>query len=517
MIKSVLIANRGEIAWRIARTCKNSGIRTVAIYSDSDKNMPYLKECSCSIRLADDNYLNASEIISIAKKEKVDAIHPGYGFLSENPSFAKIVLENGLIFIGPGPDSLEIAGMKDLTKKIVEDAGYPVIPWRQVGELDNAYEAAKSLGYPIIIKAVHGGGGRGIRKVFSERKLNHELKSAVVEARASFGNEKLYMEKLILRPRHIEVQIVSDSLGNTFYLGERDCSTQRRFQKLIEETPSPIMNPSLASKLEKISIGIAKLLKITGVFTIEYLIDEDMKLYFMEINPRIQVEHAITEERYGIDLVRLQLQIANGESVKDSLASSICSDSYVIECRINAENIFSNFAPSTGVISKLVLPRVANLRIDTFIEKKMNISAEYDSLILKLILKAKNRDSGISMMISALKQLQIEGIKTNSELLQAILLDTFFVDGKVVDTEMIESIIDSLRIDDKLESKRVAKLIYNIVESVECGSYAAKKVKVRKLKKSTRTYINENSPSWFQAAVNLEQKNKYIFQYTKSQ
>jgi acetyl-CoA carboxylase biotin carboxylase subunit len=415
MFNKILIANRGEIAMRIIRTCKEIGVKTVAVYSKADAD-------SLQVRFADEavcigpapsneSYLKMSNIIAAAEITNADAIHPGYGFLSENAKFSKICKEHEIKFIGASADMIDQMGDKASAKATMKAAGVPTIPGSE-GLLDSLEEAeslAVEIGYPIMLKATAGGGGKGMRAVWKPDELQKAWESARQEAGAAFGNDGMYMEKLIEEPRHIEIQIVGDSSGKACHLSERDCSVQRRHQKLTEETPSPFMTPALRKKMGEAAVKAAEYIKYEGAGTIEFLVDKNKNFYFMEMNTRIQVEHPITEQVIDYDLIHEQIKVASGEMIS---GKNYFPKLHSIECRINAEDPYNDFRPSPGVISTLHFPGGHGIRLDTHVYSGYVIPPHYDSMIAKLITTAQTREGAISKMKRALEEFIIEGVKT---------------------------------------------------------------------------------------------------------
>ncbi|MGG7142609.1 acetyl-CoA carboxylase biotin carboxylase subunit [Clostridium nigeriense] len=420
MIRKVLIANRGEIAVRIIRACKELGIKTVAIYSEADKDAMHAQLADEAICVgkpkSKDSYLNESNIISAAVITKCNAIHPGFGFLSENAEFASICEECNIKFIGPNSDTIGIMGDKSRAREIMRNADVPIIPGSNgiVKSLDDAYSEAEKIGYPVMIKAALGGGGKGIRIVHSKDELENAYFTAKTEAKVNFGDETIYMEKFIENPRHIEFQILGDEHGNIVHLGERDCTVQRRNQKVLEEAPSTILSDELRREMGKAAINAAKAVNYVNAGTIEFLVDKHGHFYFMEMNTRIQVEHPITEMVTSIDIVKEQIKIANGERLEFS-QEDIKIKGHAIECRINAENPSKGFIPSPGRIEFLNLPGGNGIRVDTAVFTGYTIPPTYDSMIAKLIAYGNNREEAINKMLRALDEFVIEGIENNIE------------------------------------------------------------------------------------------------------
>ncbi len=415
MFKKILIANRGEIALRVIRTCREMGIKTVAVYSTADAD-------SLHVRFADEavcigpapsaqSYLKMQNIIAAAEITNADAIHPGYGFLSENAKFSELCQKHGIKFIGASPDMIDKMGDKATAKETMKAAGVPCVPGSDglLESLEHARKIAKEIGFPVMMKATAGGGGKGMREIWKEDELEKAWESARQEAAAAFGNDGMYMEKLIVDPRHIEIQVVGDSYGKACHLSERDCSIQRRHQKLTEETPSPFMTDELRLKMGEAAVKAAEYIKYEGAGTIEFLVDKDRNFYFMEMNTRIQVEHPITEQVIDYDLIREQILVAAGVPIS---GKNYLPQLHSIECRINAEDPFNDFRPSPGKITTLHAPGGHGVRLDTHVYSGYTIPPNYDSMIAKLITTAQTREEAISKMKRALDEFVIEGIKT---------------------------------------------------------------------------------------------------------
>lgn len=415
MFKKILIANRGEIAMRILRTCKEMGIKTVAVYSTADKDSLHVRfadEAVCiGPPVSKDSYLKISNIIAAAEITNADAIHPGYGFLSENANFSRICEKNGIKFIGATPEQIEKMGDKATAKSTMKEAGVPCVPGSDglVPNYETAAKLAEEIGYPVMIKATAGGGGKGMRAVWKAENLRDLWDSAVQEATAAFGNGGMYMEKLIEEPRHIEIQIAGDQYGKACHLSERDCSVQRRNQKLTEETPSPFMTEELREKMGEAAVKAAEYIDYEGVGTIEFLVDKHRNFYFMEMNTRIQVEHPITEQVVDFDLIREQILLAAGQPIS---GKNYYPKLHSIECRINAEDPFNDFRPSPGKITELNIPGGHGVRVDTHVYKGYTIPSNYDSMIAKIITTAQTREEAIAKMKRALEEFYIAGIKT---------------------------------------------------------------------------------------------------------
>jgi acetyl-CoA carboxylase biotin carboxylase subunit len=441
-INKLLIANRGEIAVRIIRACKEMGIESVAVYSDADKGALHVKYADEAVNigpaLSRKSYLNIDNIIEAAEETEVDAVHPGYGFLSENSAFAQACADNNLIFIGPTADCIAAAGNKSAARKTLIDLGVPVIPGSDdiISSPEQAFEVAANVGYPVILKASGGGGGRGMRIAHDKEVLAEALAVASGEARAAFGNPDLYLEKYIEKPRHIEIQILGDRFGNYIYLGERECSIQMRYQKLIEESPSPFVDEALRKKLGETAILVARSIGYTNAGTMEFLVDKNKNFYFMEVNARVQVEHPVTEMVTGIDIVQQQILLAQDEKLPMG-QDDIRLNGWSFECRINAADPADNFMPSPGRIENLVLPGGPGVRLDTHIYNNFEISPFYDSLIGKLVVWAKDRPMAIKRMQRALDELQIEGIKVTVPFYKKVFKDRDFIAGEI-DTHFLQ-------------------------------------------------------------------------------
>ena len=441
MISKVLVANRGEIAVRVIRACKELGIKTVAIYSDADKEAMHTQLADEAICVgagkSKDSYLNEINIISAAVTTKCNAIHPGFGFLSENAEFASICEECNIKFIGPSSETMSIMGNKSRARDIMKSAGVPVVPGSDgvVATYEDAMVEARKIGFPLMIKASAGGGGKGIRLVRKFEELENAYNTAKSEAKNNFNDDSVYMEKFIENPRHIEFQILGDSFGNVVHLGERDCSVQRRNQKVIEEAPSYILSAELREKMGDVAVRAAKAVNYVNAGTIEFLVDKNNDFYFMEMNTRIQVEHPITEMITNVDIVKEQLKIASGEEMKLN-QDMIKIDGHAIECRINAENPSRNFAPCPGKIKFLNLPGGNGIRVDTAVYPGYTIPPLYDSVIAKLIVHGKTREEAIRKMISALEEVVIDGIDSNVDFHISILNNKRFREGSF-DTSFI--------------------------------------------------------------------------------
>ena len=434
MFNKILIANRGEIAIRIMRACRELGIKTVAVYSEADRTALHAQIADEAVCIgpaeSKNSYLNTKAIIAACEITHAEAIHPGFGFLSENADFARLCRKCGLVFIGPSPEVMDAMGDKANAKQTMRGAGVPVIPGSEgvVKTLDEARLICAQIGYPVMVKASAGGGGRGIRLVKDESELEPHFLSAQQEALRFFGNGDLYIEKFIVDPRHIEIQLLADNYGNVVHLGERDCSLQRRNQKVLEESPSPIMTEELREKMGAAAVSAAKVSSYQNAGTIEFLVDADRNFYFMEMNTRIQVEHPVTEFVTGIDLVKAQIRIAAGEKLWFS-QDDVHLNGHAIECRINAEDPRRNFMPCPGTINAIHVPGGFNVRIDSAVYAGYQITPYYDSMIAKLLVKAPTREEAIMKMRVALSEFIIEGVETNIDFQLALLKDEDFEKG----------------------------------------------------------------------------------------
>ena len=446
MINKVLIANRGEIAVRIIRACKEMGIKTVAVYSEIDKEALHTKladEAVC-IGTAPSNksYLNVTNILEAACCTGADAIHPGFGFLSENAQFAKMCEESNIKFIGPSYEVIDLMGNKSNAKELMKKAKVPVVPGSSgsIKSIKEAKSIADEIGYPIMLKAAAGGGGKGIRLVSSEEEIETAYNVVKNEAKISFNDDEIYIEKFIENPHHVEIQVLADEYGNVVHLGERDCSIQRKNQKILEETPSPILDERLRNKMGEAAINAVKASKYYSCGTIEFLVDKHKNFYFMEMNTRIQVEHPITEAVTGIDIVKEQINISAGQKLKYK-QHDIKFNGHSIECRINAENPKKGFMPCPGEITRLILPGGNGVRVDTAVYSGYKIPPTYDSMIAKIIVHGENRKEAINKMRRALSETIIEGIDTNIEFLNEILYNEKFSNGEY-DTSFINVLLE---------------------------------------------------------------------------
>ncbi len=441
-MNKLLIANRGEIAVRIIRACKEMNIKTVAVYSTADKESLHTKLADEAICIGEapsqKSYLNIQNIIEAANITGSDSIHPGYGFLSENSKFAQICEESNIKFIGPKAEVIDMLGNKSNAKELMKKFGIPVIPGSNgsVDTIESAKEISKKIGYPIMLKASSGGGGKGIRVCYNESELEKNYTLVKQEAKISFNDDEIYIEKFIENPRHIEVQILADEFGNIIHLGERDCTIQRNHQKVIEETPSQVIDDRLRNKIGDTAIKVAKVAGYTSLGTVEFLVDKNKNFYFMEMNTRVQVEHPITEIRTNIDLVKEQIRVAAGEKLKIK-QKDVKFQNWVIECRVNAENPYKNFRPCPGKITGLNLPGGNGVRIDTGIYEGYTIPSYYDSMIAKLIVYGNTRNEAIAKVKRALEEFVVEGVDTNIDFIFEIIKNPDFIRGNY-DTSFLD-------------------------------------------------------------------------------
>ena len=446
MIHKVLIANRGEIAVRVMRSCREMGIRTVAVFSEADRTARHVlyadEACLIGPAASRESYLNIDKIIMAAKRHGVDAIHPGYGFLSENSEFARRCRQEGIIFIGPDPETMDAMGDKISARKHMIAAGVPVVPGTEqpLQSVEEAKEICNKIGYPVMLKASMGGGGKGMRLIHSEDEVEEAYNTARSESMSSFGDDTVYLEKFVEEPHHIEFQILGDNFGNAVHLFERECSIQRRNQKIVEETPSPFVTPELRQKMGEAAVAAAKAVHYKGAGTIEFLVDKHRNFYFLEMNTRLQVEHPVTEECTGVDLVRDMITVAAGNPLPYK-QEDIKFSGAAIECRIYAEDPENNFMPSPGVIAVREAPEGRNLRLDSAAYAGFEVSLHYDPMIAKLCCWGRTRESAISNMARALREYKILGIKTTIPFHQRVLKNAAFLEGKY-DTTFIDTRFD---------------------------------------------------------------------------
>ena len=442
MIDKILIANRGEIAVRIIKTCKKMGLKSVAVYSEVDFRSPYVlaadESCLIGPAPARESYLNIEKTIRAAISHGCQAIHPGYGFLSENAEFARVIQESGLIFIGPTPEAISLLGDKTASKALATKIGVPVVPGRQepIADIDEAIAAAHEIGLPVLLKPASGGGGRGMRIVNDMTELPAALEACRAETLKSFGDDRIFVERFISRPRHIEIQVIADNYGNIIHLGERECSIQRRYQKVIEETPSRVVHESLRGKMGETACNLAKAAAYTGVGTVEFILDAEKNFYFLEMNTRLQVEHPVTEMVTGLDLVELQIRVAAGEPLGVKQEEALLKG-WAIEARICAEDPTRGFLPTTGMVTRYAIPSGKNIRVDSGIDAGSVISIHYDSLLTKLAAWGANREEARKTLVRALNGYHIEGVTTNVDFVNAILSHPAFAAGDL-STSFIE-------------------------------------------------------------------------------
>ncbi len=445
MFKKILIANRGEIAVRVIRACHELGIATVAVYSEVDRAALHVSKSDEAYPIgpapATESYLRMDKILEVARRSGTEAIHPGYGFLSENARFAQACADTGVKFIGPSPMSMEMMGSKTRARQAVEKAGVPLVPGttRRLESAEQAQQVAETIGYPVMLKAAAGGGGKGMRLVHSREELQSALEAAQSEAQRSFGDDEVYIEKAIINPRHIEMQIIADEHGNTVWLGERECSIQRRHQKVLEESPSPVVNPEMRREMGEVAVRVAQTANYTNAGTVEFLVDQQKNFYFLEMNTRLQVEHPVTELITGEDLVHLQIRIASGEKLPFA-QEDIKIRGHAIECRIYAEDPDNNYFPSPGKITLLLPPAGPGIRHDSGTYEGWTVPIDYDPLLAKLIGYGADRRQAIMRLQRALQEYFAAGIKTNISLFKRILQDPDFVAGKI-DTAYLDRLL----------------------------------------------------------------------------
>src|SRR6516225_827507 len=444
MFKRILIANRGEIAVRIIRACREMGIESVVVFSDVDGKALHVRKADYAYHIgpatASESYLNEDKILEVARRSQAEAIHPGYGFLSENARFAKACADHGFKFIGPSPESMEMMGSKTRARQNMKRAGVPFVPGSERGlDIDAAERLAEQIGYPVMLKAAAGGGGKGMRLVQSPAELHSAYENARSEAQRSFGDNEVYLEKYITNPRHVEMQIFGDEHGNIVYLGERECSVQRRHQKVMEEAPSPIVDEDMRQRMGEIAVRVAKAANYQNAGTVEFLVDQDRNFYFLEMNTRLQVEHPVTEFVTGLDLVHLQIRVASGEPLPFK-QKDITIRGHAIECRIYAEDPDNNFFPSPGQITRLISPSGPGIRRDSGMYEGWTVPIEYDPLLAKLVGYAETREQAIQRLERALYEYFVGGIKTNISLFRRILKDPDFRAGKL-DTGYLDRLL----------------------------------------------------------------------------
>jgi propionyl-CoA carboxylase alpha chain len=466
-IKKILVANRGEIAIRVMRSAKELGIKTVAVYSEADKMLPHASYADEAVNIgpaaASESYLVQDKIIAACKQTGADAIHPGYGFLSENASFAERVEKEGLIFIGPSPEAIRIMGDKLTSKQTVQKFNVPLVPGMDepINDVGKAKKVANEIGYPVMIKASAGGGGKGMRIVNDPKDFEEQMDRAMSEARNSFGNDEVFIEKFISSPKHIEVQVLGDQHGNIIHLFERECSIQRRHQKVIEEAPSALLTEEKRKQIGEAAVNVAKSCSYFGAGTVEFIADEKLDFYFLEMNTRLQVEHPVTELITGIDLVKEQIRIANGEKLSFS-QDDLSINGHSLEVRVYAEDPENNFLPDTGKLKTYIRPQGAGVRVDDGYEQGLDVSIYYDPMIAKLITYGKDRSEAIDRMRRAIAEYQITGVKTTLPFCDFVLTHKEFIDGSFT-TKFVESHYDpeKLKVNPSDEVAEVGALIAN--------------------------------------------------------
>jgi acetyl-CoA carboxylase biotin carboxylase subunit len=477
MFKKILIANRGEIAVRVIRACRELGIISVAVYSDVDRASLHVRKADEAYHIgppaAAESYLSVAKILGVAKRSGADAIHPGYGFLSENAKFAQACSDVGVKFIGPSPASMEMMGSKTRARQEMEKAGVPFVPGTSRGleSPEQAEQVAAKIGYPVMLKAAAGGGGKGMRLVHVPGELKAALEAAQSEAERAFGDREVYIEKAIVNPRHIEMQVLADEHGNTVYLGERECSIQRRHQKVLEESPSPIVDEDMRRRMGEVAVRVAKAANYTNAGTVEFLVDRDKNFYFLEMNTRLQVEHPVTELITGVDLVHLQIRIAAGEKLPFRQAD-VRIRGHAMECRIYAEDPENNYFPSPGTITLLLSPSGPGIRQDSGMYEGWTVPIDYDPLLAKLIGYGTDRTQAISRLTRALHEYFVGGIKTNISLFRRILADSDFQAGKL-DTGYLDRLMKSKPAEVRGEDAGVAAIAAGIFAILDSASAVA--------------------------------------------
>jgi acetyl-CoA carboxylase biotin carboxylase subunit len=470
MFKKILIANRGEIAVRVLRACHEMGIAAVVVYSDVDRTALHVRKSDEAYPIgtaaASESYLNIGKILDVAKRSGADAIHPGYGFLSENAKFARACADAGVKFIGPTAAAMEVMGSKTRARQAMEKAGVPFVPGtsRGIESVEEAQQVAARIGYPVMLKAAAGGGGKGMRLVDAAEQLKSSLEAARSEAERSFGDSEVYIEKAIVNPRHIEMQVLADEHSNTVYLGERECSLQRRHQKVLEEAPSPIVDAQMRKRMGEVAVRVAQAARYTNAGTIEFLVDQEKNFYFLEMNTRLQVEHPVTELVTGLDLVHLQIRIAAGENLPFT-QEDVNIRGHAVECRIYAEDPDNNYFPSPGKISLLLEPSGPGIRLDSGMYEGWDVPIDYDPLLAKLIGYGTDREQAIARLRRALNEYFVGGIKTNISLFRRILHDADFRAAKL-DTGFLDRMLK--RTEDKRTDSREAE-----VAAIAAGMFAA--------------------------------------------
>jgi len=482
-IKKILIANRGEIALRIMRSCKEMGISTVAVFSEADRNAPFVRYADEAVCIgppaSSESYLNGKKIIDVCKKLNVDAIHPGYGFLSENASFVRDVIKNDIIFIGPPAEAMEMMGDKLSAKATAKKHNVPMVPGTEgaIDDLKVALKVAKEIGFPILIKASAGGGGKGMRVVEKESDLEEEVKRASSEAVSAFGNGAVFIEKYVEKPRHVEIQILADSHGNVLYLFERECSVQRRHQKVVEEAPSTVLTPEIRKKMGECAVNLSKACGYVSAGTVEFLVDSNKNFYFLEVNTRLQVEHPVSELITGIDLVKEQIKVAQGEKLSFK-QEDLKINGHAIEVRVYAEDPANNFLPDIGKLEVYQIPQGPGVRVDDGFEEGMDIPIYYDPMIAKLITYGKDREEAIARMIRAIDEYKIIGVETTMPFCKFVLQHEAFVSGNF-DTHFVGKYFtpDKLSAENKEEAGLAAFLSVKLLNSKKVISVSDSVVK----------------------------------------
>ncbi len=466
-MKKILVANRGEIALRVMRTCKQMGISTVAIYSEADRNSPHVRFADEAVCVgpapSKESYLKIDTIIDVCKKLQVDGVHPGYGFLSENAAFAKACQENGITFIGPSVEAIEVMGSKLAAKQAVSKFDVPLVPGtdQPISDVGEAKKLAEKIGFPILIKASAGGGGKGMRIVNNTEEFEEQMKLAVSEATSAFGDGSVFIEKFVTSPRHIEIQVLGDSHGNIVYLFERDCSVQRRHQKVVEEAPSAVLTPELRKQMGEAAVQVAKSVNYLGAGTVEFIVNANLDFYFLEMNTRLQVEHPVTEMVTGIDLVQEQIKIARGEKISFN-QEDLKLNGHAIELRVYAEDPENNFLPDIGKLETYITPKGEGIRVDDGFDEGMDIPIYYDPMIAKLIAHGNNRQDAIQKLLKAIRDYKIEGVKTTLPFGSFVLNHAAFTTGNF-DTKFVENYFHPEKINQDeltLASVLVAKLMH---------------------------------------------------------
>jgi propionyl-CoA carboxylase alpha chain len=456
-MKKILVANRGEIALRVMKTIQKMGIKTVAVFSKADRNAPHVKFADEAVCIGEapsnESYLKGDKIIEVAKELGVDGIHPGYGFLSENAGFAENVEKNGITWIGPGSKAIKIMGSKLAAKDAVKDYDIPMVPGTDeaITDPEKAKKIAKEIGFPILIKASAGGGGKGMRIVEKEKDLEDQMKRAISEAESAFGDGSVFIEKYVSSPRHIEIQVLADSHGNYIHLFERECSIQRRHQKVVEEAPSVVLDSKLRKQMGKAAVKVAKACDYVGAGTVEFLFDANQNFYFLEMNTRLQVEHPVTEYITGVDLVEQQIRIARGEKLK-LLQEDLKIKGHAVELRVYAEDPMDNFMPSVGKLEKYRIPKGENIRVDNGFEEGMEVPIYYDPMLAKLITYGKTREEAIQLMLKAIKEYEVEGVMTTLPFGKFVFEHEAFKSGNF-DTHFVKNFYSAEKLEDEIEEE----------------------------------------------------------------